>query len=61
MTETQLNTADEVRAFLRLCLGPGPGRDKHTAARVAEIMPDSLAEPLNQHAPHLAGLAGVTA
>lgn len=57
MTETQLNTAEEVRSFLALCLDPGPGRDKRTAARVAEIMPDWLAGPLNQHAPHLAVLS----
>lgn len=57
MTETPLNTAEEVRAFLALCLDPGPGRDKRTAARVLEIMPDWLAGPLNQHAPHLAGLS----
>ncbi|WNI20337.1 hypothetical protein [Actinacidiphila sp. ITFR-21] len=57
MTNTQLNTAAEVRAFLALCLDPGPGRDKRTVARVTEIMPDWLAGPLNQYAPHLAGLS----
>lgn len=57
MTDVPLNTAAEVREFLALCLDPGPGRDKRTAARVAEIMPGWLAGPLNRHAPHLATLS----
>jgi hypothetical protein len=56
MSTVQLTTAEEVRAFLRLCLDPGPGRPKRTVAQLAEIMPGWVAGPLHEHAPHLARL-----
>jgi hypothetical protein len=52
----QLSTPDEVRGFLRMCLDPGPGRDKRTVTQLALIMPDWLVGHLAEHAPELAGL-----
>lgn len=52
----QLQTPDEVRDFLRLCLDPGLGRKKRSVTQLALIMPDWLATPLTEHAPHLAEL-----
>ncbi|MGC4947781.1 hypothetical protein ACLQ2N_16490 [Streptomyces sp. DT224] len=52
----QLQTPDEVRGFLRLCLDPGPGRPKRTAAELARIMPDALGDAVSKHAPELAVL-----
>lgn len=50
-----LNTPDEIRAFLRLCLKP-PARGPRTPAKLAKVMPDRLRERLHEHAPHLAEL-----
>lgn len=44
---------DELRAFLRLCLDPGPGRDKRTPARLVEVLPPPLHDEVIRHAPHL--------
>ena len=52
----QLSTPEEVRGFLRMCLDPGPGRDKRTVTQLALIMPDWLVGHLAEHAPELAGL-----
>ncbi|MFF0395116.1 hypothetical protein ACFYSJ_04900 [Streptomyces sp. NPDC005248] len=52
----QLQTPDEVRDFLRLCLDPGLGRKNRSVTQLALIMPDWLAAPLTEHAPHLAEL-----
>ncbi|MGW1989656.1 hypothetical protein [Embleya sp. NPDC001921] len=52
-------TAEDLRAFLRLCLDPGPGRDKRTVAKLADLTETSLsglAEEIAEHAPHLADL-----
>lgn len=49
-----LNTPEEIRDFLRLCLKPHPrGR---TPEKLAQIMPDWTRGPLHEHAPHLAAL-----
>ncbi|WP_327345910.1 hypothetical protein [Streptomyces europaeiscabiei] len=49
-------TEDELRGFLCLCLDPGPGRTKRTAAQLAAIMPDPVYEALIQYAPNLVEL-----
>lgn len=49
----QINTPDDLRAFLRLCLDPGPGRDKRTVEHLAEIMPPFLVDQLAEFAPEL--------
>ncbi|MEW2302027.1 hypothetical protein AB0958_18975 [Streptomyces sp. NPDC006655] len=51
----ELNTPEEIRDFLRLCLNP-PGRGARTPAQLAQIMPDWVRGPLHEHAPHLAAL-----
>ncbi|MGR3875754.1 hypothetical protein ACUXZZ_45295 (plasmid) [Streptomyces graminifolii] len=50
-----LNTPNEVRAFLRLCLKP-PARSPRTPSELSRIMPEWLSGPLHEHAPHLAEL-----
>ncbi|WP_329157675.1 hypothetical protein OHB49_03010 [Streptomyces sp. NBC_01717] len=52
----QLQTPDEVRDFLRLCLDPGLGGKKRSVTQLALIMSDGLAASLTEHAPHLAEL-----
>jgi hypothetical protein len=56
MAGIPLDTPEQVRDFLRLCLNPGAGYPKRTVARLAAIMPDWLAAPLTEHAPHLGTL-----
>ncbi|MEU2426950.1 hypothetical protein ABZ619_39060 [Streptomyces sp. NPDC007851] len=55
----ELNTPEEIRDFLRLCLNP-PGRAPRTPANLAQVMPDWLYGPLHEHAPHLAALRAET-
>lgn len=49
-------TREELRDFLRLCLDPGPGRDKRTVEYLAEIMPGGVVDLIAEHAPHVAEL-----
>ncbi|MFF6801066.1 hypothetical protein [Streptomyces sp. NPDC012616] len=49
----QYEAPADLRAFLRLCLDPGPGRDKRTPVRLVEILPPPLHDELLRHAPHL--------
>ncbi|WP_329131613.1 hypothetical protein OG552_10675 [Streptomyces sp. NBC_01476] len=55
-SRVRLDTEPEVRAFLKLCLDPGPGFPKRTVAKLAKVMPDWLRGPLAIHAPDLAEL-----
>lgn len=48
-------TETEVREFLRLCLNPGPGRER-TPEALAEIIPAPLRANLHRHAPNLGEL-----
>jgi len=50
------DTADELRAFLKLCLDPGAGREKRTPVRLLEILPPQMHDQLIRHAPHLRSL-----
>lgn len=52
---TDLNTPEEAREFLRLCLTPHRG-DPRTAEQLAKILPGWVRERLHVHAPHLADL-----
>lgn len=47
-------TVEELRAFLRLCLDPGPGRSTRTVGQLAEQMPDWLAVEIAAHNPQVA-------
>lgn len=49
----QLNTPEETRAFLRLCLNPGYGVSR-TPAKLAKVMPPVLRDRVETFAPHLA-------
>ncbi|MFC7791316.1 hypothetical protein [Streptomyces cinereoruber] len=53
-----LETEEQVRAFLRLCLAPGHGITR-TVAKVAEILPPLLRDRVEAFAPHLTYLRGV--
>ncbi|MFZ4266538.1 hypothetical protein [Streptomyces arboris] len=53
---TELSDPEGLRAFLRLCLNPGPGRDKRSVEGLAARMPSFLADSIADHAPHLAAL-----
>ncbi|MEV7413449.1 hypothetical protein [Streptomyces althioticus] len=46
-------TPEQLRDFLRLCLDPGPGREKRTPARLVEVLPEPVRDQLLRHAPHL--------
>jgi hypothetical protein len=48
-----LDTPAKLRAFLKLCLNPGHGRDKRTPVRLLEVLPAPMHDQLIQHAPHL--------
>ncbi|GHA94164.1 hypothetical protein [Streptomyces chryseus] len=50
-----LNTPEDTRSFLALCLDPGYGV-KRTVNKLADVMPPWLRERVDQHAPHLAQL-----
>lgn len=51
----QFTTAEGIREFLALCLNPGYGI-KRTPATLAEIMPRTLRDRMEIHAPQLAEL-----
>ena len=51
----QLNTPEEARAFLRLCLDPGYGI-KRTVPKLAKVLPPFLRDQVEEFAPHLAEL-----
>ncbi|MGX1513967.1 hypothetical protein [Streptomyces collinus] len=51
MPASQFTTAPELRAFLRLCLDPGPGRDKRTPVRMTEALPAPVITALDELAP----------
>jgi hypothetical protein len=51
----QFQTEEEVRDFLRLCLGPGRGIER-TPAKLVEVMPEVLRDRLEFYAPELAEL-----
>ncbi|MET8609729.1 hypothetical protein [Streptomyces misionensis] len=50
----QLETAEDVRAFLALCLDPGPGRPKRTPLELTALLREPHLQALEKHAPHLA-------
>lgn len=52
----QLDTAEGVRDFLRLCLDPGPRLPSRTVSQLVTIMPEWLAEQVAAHTPELAPL-----
>ncbi|WP_327415458.1 hypothetical protein [Streptomyces sp. NBC_01233] len=52
----ELHTAAQARAFLGLCLDPGPGRHTRTLDDLVRIMPPWLQDQVDGHAPHLAEL-----
>ncbi|PWI09760.1 hypothetical protein DIZ27_14585 [Streptomyces sp. NWU339] len=49
----QYETPEQLRDFLKLCLDPGPGREKRTPAKLIEVLPEPMHAALIQHAPHL--------
>ncbi|MEU0942401.1 hypothetical protein ABZ379_06330 [Streptomyces canus] len=51
----------ELRAFLRTCIDPGPGRDKRTPIRLVEALPHQYAAALEQFAPRYLAAMGRTA
>ncbi|MEU6628366.1 hypothetical protein ABZ905_08740 [Streptomyces parvus] len=52
MTPTY-QTREELRAFLRLCLDPGHGRDPRTVEALARLMQPWLLDDIAEYAPHL--------
>lgn len=52
----KLETVEEVRKFIRLCLNPGPGREGRSVTELVGIMPGWLTSNLAEHAPELAEL-----
>ncbi|MFH8577185.1 hypothetical protein [Streptomyces zaomyceticus] len=52
----RLETAAQARAFLDLCLDPGPGRHTRTLDDLVRIMPPWLQDQIDDHAPHVAEL-----
>lgn len=50
-----ISTAEELRAFLGLCLDP-PGREPRTPEELARLMPPWLAADVAEFAPHLGEL-----
>jgi hypothetical protein len=57
----QFENADQLRAFLRTCIDPGPGRDKRTPTRLVEALPHQYAAALTEFAPPYLGAFGRTA
>ncbi|MFI0934655.1 hypothetical protein ACH4RG_23395 [Streptomyces sp. NPDC021019] len=53
---TELDDTEGLRAFLRLCLNPGPGREGRSVDGLAQRMPSFLADSIDVHAPHIAAL-----
>ncbi|KUN32474.1 hypothetical protein AQJ11_02820 [Streptomyces corchorusii] len=49
----QFQTPDVTREFLRLCLDPGPGREKRTPVRLLEVLPQQMHDAVIRHAPYL--------
>ncbi|MFJ3249151.1 hypothetical protein [Streptomyces sp. NPDC086782] len=49
----EFNTPAELRDFLRICLDPGPGRDKRTPTRLADALPEPVLATLTEYAPYL--------
>lgn len=56
---TTLETPDDVRDFLRLCLNPRAGFPGRTVEELAKVMPAWLADKLVDHAPRVAALREV--
>ncbi|MGW6416335.1 hypothetical protein [Streptomyces sp. NPDC055055] len=52
----RLETPAQARAFLGLCLDPGPGRRTRTLDDLVQIMPPWLQDQVDEHVPHLAAL-----
>ncbi|TFV33155.1 hypothetical protein E4K10_30205 [Streptomyces sp. T1317-0309] len=50
-----LNTEEDVRGFLRLCLDPGYGI-KRTPLQLTRVMPQPLRDKAEEYAPHLTEL-----
>ncbi|WP_208635490.1 hypothetical protein, partial [Streptomyces griseus] len=46
-------TREELRAFLRLCLDPGHGREPRTVEALARLMQPWLLDDIAEYAPHL--------
>ena len=57
----QFQNEHELRAFLRTCIDPGPGRDKRTPTRLVEALPHEDAAALEEFAPRYLGAMGRTA
>ncbi|WP_309318862.1 hypothetical protein [Streptomyces salinarius] len=57
----RFTSAEELRAFLRICIDPGAGRDKRTPTRLVEALPREHAAALDQFAPGYLGAMGRTA
>ncbi|WP_440581048.1 hypothetical protein [Streptomyces sp. PT19] len=57
----QFQNEHELRALLRTCIDPGPGRDKRTPTRLVEALPHEYAAALDQFAPRYLGAMGRTA
>lgn len=53
MTTPSYQTREELRAFLRLCLNPGHGRDSRTVEALARLMQPWLLDDIAEYAPHL--------
>ncbi|MFD9422213.1 MULTISPECIES: hypothetical protein [unclassified Streptomyces] len=53
MTTPSYQTRDELRAFLRLCLTPGHGREKRSVETLARLMHPWLLDDIAEYAPHL--------
>ncbi|MGA5496679.1 hypothetical protein ACPCSP_20190 [Streptomyces cinereoruber] len=53
-----LDTPEETREFLRLCLDPGHGIQR-TPDKLAEIMPPQMRDQVEAFAPHLTYLRGI--
>ncbi|MGA5202735.1 hypothetical protein [Streptomyces variegatus] len=53
----QFTTGDQLRAFLRLCIDPGAGRDKRTPTRLVEALPASHETLKEFTPPYLAAFA----
>ncbi|MGW4731770.1 hypothetical protein ACWEQC_21850 [Streptomyces shenzhenensis] len=52
----QYDTPEMLRSFLKLCLDPGPGREKRTPVRLAEVLPEPLARKVAEFSPHVGRL-----
>ncbi|MBL1115465.1 hypothetical protein JK364_24140 [Streptomyces sp. 110] len=54
------DTPDTLRAFLTLCLDPGPGRTKRTPEELTRILPEPILAQLTTFAPNLGVLRSDT-